>query len=200
MHCDFCGANISDEDKNCRTCGAVVSARAVSVATSAVGRGQPLHEWGVSGPSEAATSAALYRWDAVATSDDSAEWDVDEDVQAAARGKTRTHSRLRVFMLAAVVAVLITVAYVVLVGADSPSPRDDSAGNTAQESPTAAATPTAPVSEATVAPPPPESSIPEPQQPAPAAAAEASNDQPGQPANSLTLTFDQPPTEPSPSP
>jgi hypothetical protein len=160
-----------------------------------------LREWGVSEPTAEASSAALYRWDAAPSAADSVDG-VDGEEDEAGPVKTRSYSRLRVFVLAAITAVVIVAAYMVFVGSDSQGGAPgDSPADSAASTPVAAGTPDAPPAEATpAAEDGQQSSAPEPDQPAPALATEAPAQEQNQPGNSLTLTFDPPRDQPSPSP
>jgi hypothetical protein len=112
LHCDFCGATLSNEDRSCRTCGAAVSKAqpAIALASPRVASA-PLRQWGKGEEGSSEASDALYRWD-VTTPPSAALASVAEPPGQSARG----YSRLKLYLLAFVVAALIVGAYMALAG------------------------------------------------------------------------------------
>ena len=163
-----------------------------SLALAVSDASAPLRQWGDEVDlTEASPQPALYSWEAAAPEESRAMPTNESTFGEVKASGTRSYSRLRVYALAALVAVIIVGVYMVVVGIDE-QPSDSGA---AQDVPTAESE-SAPVSE-------PESpAAPEPDSSAPAAEestepAAAATEQAPQPANSLTLTFDSPPSSPT---
>jgi hypothetical protein len=145
----------------------------------------PLRQWGKGEEGSSEASDALYRWD-VTTPPSAALASVAEPPGQSARG----YSRLKLYLLAFVVAALIVGAYMALAGTggnndrpsdDEPSQEVPAAEPTPDPEPAAESTPSAigpaaetPQTGATTPAPPP-----------------AGHDQP---VNSLSLTFESPPS------
>ena len=195
LHCDFCGATLTDEDRSCRTCGSAVTRAPVATAAPSSSGTPPLRQWGGETHQETANGrATLYEWQAPASVEPEVTTASDLPFDKERNSSTRQYSRLRVYLAAAMVAVVIVVAYMLVAGADTGS-GDPTNRGPAQDVPTAEAT-TAPVND-TAAEPATSQLAPDSAE-APASATDVTEDD--QPENSLTLTFDPPPASSTETP
>lgn len=192
LHCDFCGATLTDEDRSCRTCGSTVARAAVATAAPSGGTA-PLRQWGgETHPETGNGRSTLYEWQTPAAVEEAEPSDLPFDRER--KSSTRQYSRLRVYLAAAMVAVVIVVAYMLVAGTDTGNGERTNSGP-AQDVPTAEAT-TAPADD-TAAEPATSQPAPESAEESPSATDVTEGDQP---ENSLTLTFDPPPASSTETP
>jgi hypothetical protein len=160
----------------------------VSLALAGSGAGAPLRQWGDEDDGAGGVSqSTLYRWEPENSTDHGNGSNNELSFGEAKQSGGRSYSRLRVYGLAALVAVIVVVAYMVLLGGDSQPAVDSDPAQDVPVSEPESAPETAPAGDPATTTPTPVSAAEESSEPVAAATEQAP-----EPGNSLTLTFDSP--------